>query len=84
MVIGERRSSYKEDDVVKVTFVRDDVLNDLWWYKINYILSFTELIYKMLRKVDTDQAFLHLVCDMWDFIIEKDKAIIYRHEGKKH
>ena len=35
----------------------------------------------MLRVADTDRPCLHLVYEMWDSMIEKVKAAIYRHEG---
>lgn len=82
MVISERWSSYREDDVGKAASVKEMVLNDIWWDKIDYILSFTLPIYEMLRFCDTDKPCLHLVYEMWDSMIEKVKATIYRHEGK--
>ena len=35
----------------------------------------------MLRIADTNKPCLHLVYEMWDSMIEKVKAVIYRHEG---
>ena len=37
----------------------------------------------MLREADTDRPTLHLIYDMWDTMIEKVKASIYRFEGKE-
>lgn len=37
----------------------------------------------MLRKVDSNQPCLHLVADMWDSMIKKVKAVVYRYKGKK-
>ena len=82
MVISEKWSSYKEDDVVKAAFVKENILSDIWWDKIDYILSFTLPIYEMLRVCDTDIPCLHLVYEMWDTMIDKVKTAIYRHEGK--
>jgi hypothetical protein len=83
MVISEEWTSYKEDDVGKATRVRDIILDDLWWDRVDYIILFTSPIYDMLRAADTDRPTLHLVYDMWDTMIEKVKAIIFRHEGKQ-
>ena len=83
MVISEQWTSYKEDDVGKATLVRDIILDDLWWDKVDYIILFTSPIYDMLRAADTYRPTLHLVYDMWDTIIEKVKAIIFRHESKQ-
>ena len=57
------------------------ILSDLWWDKVNYILEFTAPIYDMLRVADTDKPCFHLVYEMWDSMIEKVKARIYRHES---
>lgn len=46
------------------------------------IYSFTLPIYEMLRFCDTDKPCLHLVYEMWDSMIERVKASIYRREGK--
>ena len=35
----------------------------------------------MLRAADTDRPCFHLVYGMCDSMIEKVKAVIYRHEG---
>ncbi|KAH7652267.1 Ribonuclease H-like protein [Dioscorea alata] len=37
----------------------------------------------MLRVMDTDKPTLHLVCEMWDIMIEKVKATIYMHEHRQ-
>ncbi|GFS29134.1 hypothetical protein Acr_00g0005490 [Actinidia rufa] len=73
MVISDKWSSYKEEDVGKAKFVKDKVLDDVWWDHINFILSFTAPIYDMLRACDTDKPCLHLVYDMWDTMIEKNR-----------
>nr|XP_023873559.1 uncharacterized protein LOC111986170 [Quercus suber] len=80
MAISDQWASYREDDVGKAQKVKDMILSDLWWDKVDYILEFTGPIYDMLRIADTDKPCLHLVYEMWDSMIEKVKAIIYRHE----
>ena len=80
MVISEQWSLYREDDVGKAQFEKEKILYDVWWDKINYIISFTDPIYEMLRVADTDKPCLHLVYDMWDSMIEKVKHAIYREE----
>ena len=55
--------------------------SDRWWDVVDYILEFTASIYDMLQVVDIDRPCLHLVYEMWDSMIEKVKAKIYRHEG---
>ncbi|KAJ1406144.1 Ribonuclease H-like superfamily [Sesbania bispinosa] len=82
MVISDQWSSYKEDDVGKATFVKETLLDDVWWDKDDYILAFTSPIYDVLRKTDTDASCLHLVYEMWDSMIEEVKKVIYRNEKK--
>jgi hypothetical protein len=82
-VISEQWTSYKKDDVGKATCVRDIILDDLWWDRVDYIILFTSPIYDIFRAADTDGPTLHLVYDMWDTMIEKVKAIKFLHEGKQ-
>uniref|UniRef100_A0A5B7AFB0 BED-type domain-containing protein n=1 Tax=Davidia involucrata TaxID=16924 RepID=A0A5B7AFB0_DAVIN len=84
MVISDKWSYYQEDDVGRGRFVKEKVLNDIWWDSIDYILSFTTPIYEMLKACDTDKPCLHLVYDMWDSMMEKVKIAIYRHEEKRY
>ncbi|XP_075665579.1 uncharacterized protein LOC142635278 [Castanea sativa] len=81
MAISDQWASYREDDVGKAQKVKDLILSDLWWDNIDYILEFTAPIYDMLRMADTDKPCLHLMYEMWDSMIEKVKAVIYRNEG---
>jgi len=63
-------------------FVKETLLNDNWWMKVNYILIFTAPIYDVLRKIDTNMATLHLVYEMWNSMIENVRKIRYQHERK--
>ncbi|XP_038698018.1 uncharacterized protein LOC119995576 [Tripterygium wilfordii] len=83
MVISEQWNSYREDDAGKAKFVKEKVLDDIWWDSIDYVLSFTAPIYDMLRACDTDKPCLHLVYDIWDSMIENMRLAICRHEGKR-
>ncbi|KAH1114289.1 hypothetical protein J1N35_007667 [Gossypium stocksii] len=83
MVISDEWSTYKEDDVSKAYLVKEKILDNLWWDKVDYNLTFMEPIYDMLRIVDTDKPTLHLVYEMCDEMIKKVKTSIYRHEGNK-
>ncbi|KAG5151812.1 hypothetical protein JHK84_028284 [Glycine max] len=83
IVINDQWSSYKEGDVAKAKFVKDTLLDDKWWDKVYYILSFTCPIYDVLRRTDTKVSSLHLVYEMWDSLIEKVKNAIYQYERKE-
>nr|KAJ0195194.1 hypothetical protein LSAT_V11C700387900 [Lactuca sativa] len=67
MVISEEWSSYRLDDTEKANSVKEYILNDDWWDKVAYILSFTGPIYEMIRVYDTDKPCLHLIyySDAW-------------------
>nr|GEU74151.1 hAT dimerization domain, ribonuclease H-like domain protein [Tanacetum cinerariifolium] len=73
-------SSYREDDTVKANFVKEKIVNDEWWDKVSYILSFTRPIYEVIRACDTDKPCLNLVYEMWGSMIEKVKIEIYKKE----
>ncbi|XLU66970.1 hypothetical protein S245_026023, partial [Arachis hypogaea] len=82
MVISEKWSSYKEDNIGRAEVVTEKILSENWWQKIDYILAFTNPIYDVLRSTDTDAPTLHLVHDMWDSMIKKVKSAIYLYERK--
>jgi len=59
--------SYKDgENVQKAQFVKATLLNDNWWGKVDYILSFTDPIYYVLRRTDTEASCLHLLDVMVD------------------
>jgi len=82
MVISNEWSSYKEDNVESAQFLKETLLNDNWWMKVDYILAFTASIYDVLRKIVMDMATLHLVYEMCDSLIANVRKIIYQHERK--
>ncbi|XP_066379528.1 uncharacterized protein [Miscanthus floridulus] len=83
MVVGDKWSTYREDDVDKARSIKDKLLDDFWWDNVKYIVDFAEPIYSMLRPADTNKPCLHLIYEMWDSMIEKVKDRIYRHERKQ-
>ena len=83
LVLSEEWGTYREYDRAKASIIRTTMLDETWWDKVDYILEFTGPMYGMLRFADTDKPSLHLIYDMWDEMIEKVKAIIYRHERKE-
>jgi len=65
---------YRDDNPGQAQFVKEKIVNDLWWDDVRYFLSFTEPIYSMIRVADTDKPCLHLIYEMWDTMIEKVKT----------
>lgn len=41
MVIGDKWANYREDNVGKTRHIKESVLDNVWWDKIDYILSCT-------------------------------------------
>ncbi|XP_039035403.1 uncharacterized protein LOC120171839 [Hibiscus syriacus] len=82
MVISDEWNYYREDDMVKVNFMKEKLISDDWWDKTTYIIDFTKLIYDMLRVRDTDKPCLHLVYEMWDSMIKKVKCEIYKNKKR--
>ena len=60
--------------------MKEKIVNDDWWDKVDYIIDFTKPIYDMIWVCDTDRPCLHLVYEMWDSMIEKVKLEIYKKE----
>ncbi|KAK7273846.1 hypothetical protein RIF29_14910 [Crotalaria pallida] len=83
MVISNEWSSYNLTDKETAKSVKTLILDDVWWDKVDYIIDFTGPIYDMIRACDKDTPTLHLVYEMWDSMIEKVRASIYRYEGKR-
>ncbi|KAJ9546849.1 hypothetical protein OSB04_019392 [Centaurea solstitialis] len=81
MVISDEWSII-DYDTDQANFVKELVLNDDWWDKVAYILSFIAPIYEMIRVCDTDKPCLHLVYETWDAMIEKVKIEIYKKEKR--
>ncbi|XP_021717001.1 uncharacterized protein LOC110684870 [Chenopodium quinoa] len=82
MVISENWSLYKDDQRGQASHVREKILDEIWWEKVDYILDFTCPIYDMIRLCDTDKFFLHLVYERWEIMVQKVKDAIFKKEGK--
>ncbi|KAL4627980.1 hypothetical protein ACB092_05G204900 [Castanea dentata] len=76
MAINDQCASYREDDVGKAQKVKEMILSDLRWDRVDYILEFIASIYDMIRVANTDKPCLHLMYEMWDSMIEKNSKRI--------
>ena len=83
MVISNKWDDYKEDDVRKAAAVKQKILDEMFWDDVDYVLSFMEPIYSMIRHADTDRPSLHLVYEWWEDMIQNVKKAIYRKEMKQ-
>ena len=52
------------------------ILDDTWWERAEYLLSFTEPIMSMIRYTDMDHPCLGEVYDGIDSMLEKMKHVI--------
>ena len=59
--------------------MKDTLLDDNWWKKVDYTLSFTGPSY-VLRRTNTEASCLHLVYGMWDSMIEDVRKTTYKHK----
>lgn len=66
MVISNQWNAYRQDDIRRAARANKEILNDLWWDKIDYILTLTDPIYNVLGICNTGASTLHLVYEMWD------------------
>ncbi|TYI14315.1 hypothetical protein ES332_A08G113000v1 [Gossypium tomentosum] len=57
---------------LNVMKIRDLLLSETWWDKIDFLL----------KEADKDGAILHLIYDKWDSMIEKIKEIIFYREDQ--
>jgi len=69
----------EKNSVAYHQLVKEILLDDNWWMKVDYILAFTHPIYDVLRKTDTNTSTLDLVYEIWDSMIEN---VIFQHERK--
>lgn len=64
------RGSLRNAIELKSREIKDTLVNDTWWDKLDYFLKFTEPILRFLRVDDSNSCVWHLVYDMWDAMIE--------------
>ena len=62
--------------------MKKKILDEMFWDEIEYSLSFTLLIYNVIRAADTDKPSLHLVYEWWESMIQTVKKAIIRKERK--
>lgn len=76
------RGNLKNVVELKSREIKDTLVSDTWWDKIDYFLKFTDPIMRFLRVADSDSCVLHLVYDMWDTMIEDIKSCIFYQENE--
>lgn len=82
MVVDPNWRFLKDYDADKADRIKMLLVNDQWWETIDFLVSFTNPIVKLLRECDTDNPMLHLVYEKWDCMIEKVREIIYKNGNR--
>lgn len=76
------RENGKTPTEIQARDIKDLIVSDGWWDKVDYFLRFTTPLMKFLRLADMDTNVLPYVYDMWDTTIEEVKRIIFDHEDQ--
>jgi len=80
MVISEFWSFWSKTDQAASKRVKDTVLDDAWWERVDLIIRIMDPIISLLRVADTDKPILGEVYEGWDSMIESVRSIILQSE----
>ena len=80
MVIFEFWSFWRKTDQTASKIVKDTVLDDAWWERVDLIIRIMDPIISLLRFADTDKPILGEVYEGWDSMIESVRSIILQSE----
>ena len=75
MVISNQWGGWKQANTTRARKVKDMVLSDDFWSRVEYVLEFTEPIMSMLRFADTDEPCLGDIYDAMDSMLERVKLV---------
>ena len=64
--------------------MKETVLDDGWWERVNVVIKIVEPIISLLRFADTDQRILGDVYEGWDSMIESVKAIVMENDCSEY
>eukprot|EP00253_Pinus_taeda_P035820 PITA_35820 len=84
MVISESWSFWRKIDQVASKRVKDTVLDDAWWERVDLLIQIMDPIISLLRFVDTNQPILREVYEGWDSMIESVRSLILQSECPKY
>jgi len=80
MVISDLWSFWRKTDQAASKKVKDTVLDDGWWERVDLTIKIMNPIISFLRFADTDQPILGEVYEGWDSMIESVKTIVMENE----
>eukprot|EP00253_Pinus_taeda_P028015 PITA_28015 len=84
MVISEFWSFWRQTDQAASKRVKDTVLDDAWWERVDLIIRIMDPIISLLRVADTEKPILGEVYEGWDSMIESVTSIILQNECPDH
>ena len=64
--------------------VKDTVLDDGWWERVNLSIKIMDPIISLLRFADTDKPILGDIYEGWDSMIESVKTIVMENESPEY
>ena len=85
--LQQSASRVYRDDAPTAQLVKDRILSDVRWDKVNYILRIAT-IYEMIGMVGTSTPCLHLMYEMWDSMVnmrgrKKMKCVDFKSPGRE-
>ncbi|KAH9318365.1 hypothetical protein KI387_020134, partial [Taxus chinensis] len=80
MVIDDVWSVWRQTNIERAIKIKSLILDDDWWAKVAYLLSFTEPILSMIKYADTDDACIGEIYDGIDSMLEKIRDILQQKE----
>jgi hypothetical protein len=84
MVISDLWSFWRKTDQAASKRVKDTVLDDGWWERVNLSIKIMDPIISLLRFADTDKPILGDVYEGWDSMIESMKTIVMENESPEY
>jgi hypothetical protein len=80
MVTSEVWSFWRKTNQASSKKVKDTVLDDAWWERVDLTIKIMEHIISLLQFADTDKPILREVYEAWDSMIESMRTIILQNE----
>jgi hypothetical protein len=76
MVISEFWSFWRKTDQASSKKLKDTILDDDWWERVDITIKIMELIISLLQFAGTDKSILGEVYEGWESMIESMRTII--------
>ena len=84
MVISEFWSFWRKVDQIASKKVKDTVLDDGWWERVDLTIKIMDPNISLLRFADKDQPILADVNEGWDSMIESVRTIVMENEQAEY